>query len=71
MAILTSIFSKLLTIKILLSSFSRMKSSVTGHVETNASDDECLKCQESYNGGEYRLYCPVCYQWHYEDSFYK
>ena len=36
-------------------------------VETNDTDDECAKCQGSYNEGEERLCCPACYQWYHND----
>ena len=35
---------------------------ICGHVETSESDDECAKCQESYNEGEEWLYCRVYHQ---------
>ena len=39
-------------------------------VETSEIDDQCEKCQESYNEREEWLCCPVYHQWHYKESFY-
>ena len=38
-------------------------------VETSETDDECAKCQGSYNEGEEWLRCPVCPPWYHEDCF--
>ena len=68
MVILKSIFSKMPITKFLFTCSAmgaRMKSSV----ETSESDDECAKCQGSYNEGEEWLYCPVCRQCYHEDCF--
>ena len=40
---------------------------ICGLVETIESDDECVKCQGSYNEGEEWLCCPLCHQWYHED----
>ena len=37
---------------------------ICGYVETSESDDECAKCQGSYNGGEEWLCCTSCHQWY-------
>ena len=63
MAILTSIFSKLVIMMILFrcSGLGGDKRMICGHVETSESD-ECAKCQGSCNEGEEWLCCPVCHQ---------
>ena len=44
---------------------------IRDNVEISESDDECVKCQGSYNEGEEWLCCLVCYQWYHEDCFYE
>ena len=48
-----------------------MKEIIRDNVEISESDDECVKCQGSYNEGEEWLCCPVCYQLYHEDCFYE
>ena len=33
------------------------------------NDDECAKCQGSYDKGEERLCCPVCHKWYHKHCF--
>ena len=42
---------------------------VCGHAETSKSDDECAKCQNSYNDGEKWFCCPARHQWCNVDCF--
>ena len=42
---------------------------VCGHAETSKSDDECAKCQNSYNEGEKWFFCPARHQWCNVDCF--
>ena len=68
MAILKSISSKKPITKILFTC-SGMGARIKSSVETSETDDECAKCQGSYNEGEELLCCPVCPPWYHENCF--
>ena len=43
---------------------------IRGIVETSENDNECAKCQGSYNEGKEWICCTVCDQWDHEICFF-